>query len=201
MKRRFCFTLVEILVVTALVALLGAIGFAGYGYAMGAARRSATESLIKQIEAALENFRTKKGYYPSSPSYAAIGFDFYGTGGIKEGIKELQFGSQKWECREKPTDAQKPGEAELKTFIKSLDLEKLKKNISGGNLVDSWGGTVYYRYPGAVNTTGFDLIAPGPDGQFGVTPAASPAASPTATTYKTASGDWACDDIANFMNK
>ena len=55
MKRRFCFTLVEILVVTALVALLGAIGFAGYGYAMGAARRSATESLIKQIEAALEN--------------------------------------------------------------------------------------------------------------------------------------------------
>ncbi|MBQ9501773.1 MAG: hypothetical protein IJU70_06425 [Lentisphaeria bacterium] len=183
MKRRFCFTLVELLVVTALVALLGAIGFAGYGYAMGAARRSATESLIKQMEAALENFRVKKGYYPSSSSYAAITIDLSGTApAVSLGGTALG------------TDASK-------VFIKPLDQEKLKKNISGNNLVDSWGGTIRYRYPGAVNTTGFDLIAPGPDGQFGVSPAADPAASPTATTYKDSNGDWACDDIANFTNK
>ena len=183
MKRRFCFTLVEILVVTALVALLGVIGFAGYGYAMGAARRSATESLIKQIEAALENFKIKKGYYPSSSSYATIAFTV--SGGA---ITDVSLGGTAL-----GTDA-------FKVFIKPLDQEKLKKSISGNNLVDGWGGQIYYRYPGAVNTTGFDLIAPGPDGQFGVTPAASPAASPSATTYKNGA-DWACDDIANFMDK
>ena len=183
MKRRFCFTLVEILVVTALVALLGAIGFAGYGYAMGAARRSATESLIKQIEAALENFKIKKGYYPSSSSYAVISIDLTGTNpAVSLGGAALG------------TDASK-------VFIKPLDQEKLKKSIDGSNtLVDSWGGTIRYRYPGKANVTGFDLIAPGPDGKFGVTPANDPADPPTDTTYKT-NNDWACDDIANFMNK
>ncbi|MBQ7207137.1 MAG: hypothetical protein IJS01_05000 [Lentisphaeria bacterium] len=188
MKRRFCFTLVEILVVTALVALLGAIGFAGYGYAMGAARRSATESLIKQIEAALENFKIKKGYYPSSSGYATIGMTLNNSQ-----IVSITFGSTTW-------NATGTGEAEFKTFLKPLDQEKLKKNIENSTLVDSWGGAIRYRYPGAVNTTGFDLIAPGPDGQFGVSPAATPADPPTATTYKSGT-DWACDDIANFMNK
>ena len=190
MKRRFCFTLVEILVVTALVALLGAVGFAGYGYAMGAARRSATESLIKQIEAALENFKIKKGYYPSSSSYMAVAFTV--TGGA---ITDVSFGGTAL-----GTDASN-------IFIKPLDQEKLKKNLDGDvrvngtyNLVDSWGGQIRYRYPGLVNTTGFDLIAPGPDGQFGVTPAADPADPPSAATYKNGT-DWACDDIANFMDK
>ena len=186
MKRRFCFTLVEILVVTALVALLGAIGFAGYGYAMGAARRSATESLLKQIEAALENFKIKKGYYPSSSNYALI--TFTSSGGALTGVS-FDGGTTTIS-----------GNA-FNVFIKPLDQEKLKKSISGGNLVDSWGGTIYYRYPGAVNKTGFDLIAPGPDGKFGASPAANPVDPPAATTYKTTDGDWACDDIANFMNK
>ena len=85
-------------------------------------------------------------------------------------------------------------------FLKLLDQEKLKKNISGGNLVDSWGGAIYYCYPGKFNTTGFDLIAPGEDGQFGRTPEAVPVATPDASTYKDGA-DWACDDISNFMDK
>ena len=180
MKRRFCFTLVEILVVTALVALLGAIGFAGYGYAMGAARRSATESLIKQIEAALENFKIKKGYYPSSSSYAVITINLTGTD------PAVSFGGTAL-----GTDASK-------VFIKPLDQEKLKKSLDGTyNLTDSWGGTIYYRYPGAVNKTGFDLIAPGPDGKFGASPATNPVDPPAATTYKTTDGDWACCQFKN----
>ena len=185
MKRRFCFTLVEILVVTALVALLGAIGFAGYGYAMGAARRSATESLIKQIEAALENFKIKKGYYPASSSYAAISIDLSGTD------PAVSFGGTAL-----GTDASK-------VFIKPLDQEKLKKSISGTNLVDSWGGKIYYRYPGTVNKTGFDLIAPGPDGKFSKSNFADDTELPgklETATYMDGT-DWACDDIANFMNK
>ena len=197
MKRRFCFTLVEILVVTALVALLGAIGFAGYGYAMGAARRSATESLIKQIEAALENFKIKKGYYPASSSYAAISIDLSGTD------PAVSFGGTAL-----GTDASK-------VFIKPLDQEKLKKSISGTTLVDSWGGTIYYRYPGLVNAAGFDLIAPGPDSEFGTkdykgsTPltgnvkdkGVESSSEETVKNNYLYNREWACDDIANFMNK
>ena len=72
------------------------------------------------------------------------------------------------------------------------------KSSNGTNLVDSWGGTVYYRYPGAFNKTGFDLIAPGPDGNFGTV--ANTSAPADATVYKD-SGEWACDDISNFMDK
>jgi len=187
MKRRFCFTLVEILVVTALVALLGAIGFAGYGYAMGAARRSATESLIKQIEAALENFKIKKGYYPSSSSEYRL-ITFTSSGGTLTGVS-FDGGSTTLS-----------GDA-FKVFIKPLDQEKLKKSLNGTTLVDSWGGQIRYRYPGRSNPAGFDLIAPGPDGQFGVSPVSAPADPPaTETVYKSGT-DWACDDIANFMNK
>lgn len=199
MKRYFSFTLVELLAVTALVALLGAIGFAGYGYAMNASRRAATESLIQQISAGLENFKIKNGYYPvSKEGYKPIIFkqngDFITC--ICWGNKDS---NNKYETSWGDSSDTQP-KASVKAFLKPLDQEKLKKNIANNQLVDSWGGVIYYRYPGKVNTTGFDLIAPGEDGQFGRTPVAEPEANPTASTYKDGS-DWACDDISNFMDK
>ena len=189
MKRYFSFTLVELLAVTALVALLGAIGFAGYGYAMNASRRAATESLIQQISAGLENFKIKNGYYPYSATYAVIAVTKNSSGDL---LDSITFGSTKWT---------KGTNKEFGVFFKVLDQEKLKKNISSVSnqlvLVDSWGGAIYYKYPGTYNKTGFDLIAPGEDGQFGTNIVATPNDSPT---YKDGS-EWACDDISNFMDK
>ena len=182
MKRYFSFTLVEILVVTVLVSLLAAIGFAGYGYAMNASRRAATEAVIQQISAGLENFKLKNGYYPASPGYVAVEFSV-----ANDTIASITLGTTAWS---KTSD-------EFKVFFKPLDQEKLKKSSNGTNLVDSWGGKIYYKYPGTFNKTGFDLIAPGPDGNFGTTGEISPTPS---TTYKE-SNEWACDDISNFMDK
>ena len=195
MKRYFSFTLVELLAVTALVALLGAIGFAGYGYAMNASRRAATESLIQQISAGLENFKIKNGYYPVSKGYEPITFfqngDYItaiGWGKKSDGKYETSWGNS--------SDTQ-PG-VTVKAFLKPFDQEKLKKNISGGNLVDSWGGAIYYRYPGKFNKTGFDLIAPGEDGVFGTNNQSG--AKLDEAEFKDGA-DWACDDISNFMDK
>ena len=143
MKRYFSFTLVELLVVTAIVALLGAIGFAGYGYAMNASRRAATESLIQQISAGLENFKIKNGYYPTAATYAKIGFVV-----TNDVIESVKFGTKTWN----------KADSEFKVFFKTLDQEKLKKSSDGTNFVDSWGGEIYYRYPGAGNKTGFDFF-------------------------------------------
>ncbi len=189
MKRYFSFTLVEILAVTVLVSLLAAIGFAGYGYAMNASRRAATESLIQQISAGLENFKIKNGYYPASSTYTKIAV----TKNSDDLLDSITFGSTKWT---------KGTNKEFNVFFKPLDQEKIKKNISSVSnqlvLVDSWGGAIYYKYPGTYNKTGFDLIAPGEDGNFGTGAAASPSDS---TTCKDSNGDWACDDISNFMDK
>ena len=198
MKRYFSFTLVELLVVTAIVALLGAIGFAGYGYAMNASKRAATESLIQQISAGLENFKVKNGYYPVAKEYGPI--TFYQNG---DRITSIHWGKPDSSGKQETTWGTRTSTQpvkEVKEFLKLLDQEKLKKNISNNQLVDSWGGVVFYCYPGKVNTTGFDLIAPGEDGQFGKTPAAKPVKTPDASTYKDGA-DWACDDISNFMDK
>ena len=187
MKRYFSFTLVEILAVTVLVSLLAAIGFAGYGYAMNASRRAATESLIQQISAGLENFKIKNGYYPASASYAEIT-----VGQNGDFITAITWGTTSWKANGTAAGS------EVKTFLKTLDQEKLKKNISGNKIVDSWGGAIYYKYPGTFNKTGFDLIAPGEDGNFGKSGAGTPSTNPN--DYKD-SGEWACDDISNFMDK
>ena len=190
MKRYFSFTLVEILAVTVLVSLLAAIGFAGYGYAMNASRRAATESLIQQISAGLENFKIKNGYYPASATYAEIT-----VGQNGDFITAITWGTTSWKAVGTGNNA-KPGK-EVKVFLKTLDQEKLKKNISGDKIVDSWGGAIYYKYPGTFNKTGFDLVAPGENGTFGTDDKATPNDSPT---YKDGS-EWACDDISNFMDK
>ena len=190
MKRYFSFTLVEILAVTVLVSLLAAIGFAGYGYAMNASRRAATESLIQQISAGLENFKIKNGYYPASASYAEIT-----VGQNGDFITAITWGTTSWKANGTAAGS------EVKTFLKTLDQEKLKKSISGGKLVDSWGGAIYYKYPGTFNKTGFDLIAPGEDGLFGGNIGDKTSQQkPDTATFKEGS-EWACDDISNFMDK
>lgn len=198
MKRYFSFTLVEILAVTVLVSLLAAIGFAGYGYAMNASRRAATESLIQQISAGLENFKIKNGYYPYSESYQPIQISV-----SNDFIESITWGESDKKVVWSKSDSKT--KTLLNTFIKVLDQEKLKKNISSVSdqlvLVDSWGGAIYYKYPGTYNSTGFDLIAPGEDGQFGGNIGdKKPQQKPDTATFKDGS-EWACDDISNFMDK
>ena len=61
----------------------------------------------------------------------------------------------------------------------------------------TWGGNIKYRYPGAVNTVKFDLVAPGADEGFGTAAGSAPPAAGL-SGYRT-NGEWACDDIANFQ--
>lgn len=202
MKKRFSFTMVELLAVCSLVAVLGAIGFAGYGYAMTASKKSATEALLKQIEVGLENVRQKQGIYPATGgSYLKLVME-KDSDSLIIGLS-LQDDSNSKKLEWKSSSAIAAEKKALESFLKAVDQEKIKKASLGsasGPISDSWGGTVYYCYPGQVNTKGYDLIAPGEDGKFGVAAANVPAASPDASTYKDGD-DWACDDIANFSDK
>ena len=188
---RFRFTLVEVLAVVALVSLLAAIGFGAYSYAMNASRESNTKALLKRIEAGLESCRTKFGYYPASQNFRWILIQLDTSTKLVSGI---QFDVSSSETGMSGTSL---SDEMRKEFLRVIEEESLKKGKTGDFVLeDSWGGAIYYRYPGQINRGGFDLIAPGADGRFGSGNETTP---PTArTSYYSTDNEKVCDDITNF---
>ena len=183
------FTLVELLCAAALIVILAGIGFSAFSYASYRGKEAATKSLITRIAAGLETLKTKHGFYPAAASYSNIEITVNSTTGLITGIT---FGS-----------AAPITDAKLKDFLAVADGENLKKYVSSnGILTDAWGGDIKYKYPGAVNTVKFDIIAPGADGAFTNDPdhnPNNPPATATSTTYRDSNNEWNCDDIANFQ--
>lgn len=188
---RFRFTLVEVLAVVALISLLAAIGFGAYSYAMNASRESNTKALLKRIEAGLESCRTKYGYYPASQNFRWILIQLDTSTKLVSGI---QFDVSLSETGMSGTSLSDEMRNE---FLRVIEEESLKKGKTGDFVLeDSWGGAIYYRYPGQINKGGFDLIAPGADGRFGSGNETTP---PTArTSYYSTDNEKVCDDITNF---
>lgn len=203
--KKYCnkFTLVEILAVVALIGILTAIGFGAYTYAMNSAKESSTKALIKRLESGLESCRTKFGYFPASKK------DNDGSGSGSESayiylpieitidndntVTEIKIGSQIFDPRIKGEYGE--------TFLKIIDAESFKKYVKNKELQDGWGGTIYYKYPGTINKTGFDLVSAGADGKFGndtVTDRSKPASERTGYYPSATATEKDCDDIANF---
>ena len=175
------FTLVELLCATALVAILAGIGFSAYSYASHRGKEAATKSLIATISAGLESVKNKHSIFPASSDFADITVTVQNSTGI---INEVKFGTTVL------TDKQR------KDFLAVVDGELLKKYISNDKVTDAWGGAVKYKYPGAINTVKFDIVAPGPDEFFGNNETATP---PTTIAGYKENDEWSCDDIANFQ--
>lgn len=188
---RFRFTLVEVLAVVALISLLAAIGFGAYSYAMNASRESNSKALFKRIEAGLESCRTKYGYYPASQNFRWILIQLDTSTKL---VSDIQFDVSSSETGMSGTSL---SDEMRKEFLRVIEEESLKKGKTGDFVLeDSWGGAIYYRYPGQINKGGFDLIAPGADGRFGSGNATTP---PTArTSYYSTDNEKICDDITNF---
>jgi prepilin-type N-terminal cleavage/methylation domain-containing protein len=152
------FTLVEILVVMAILAVLMGMGLGVYSLAMGAAKRSKTEALIKKIEIALETVKSKHGYYFQSNVMPGNKFVIpVNPSALAAGIETTAF----------------PDAEALATFIKTIDYESFKNghtkeiDISGTPVlvvIDAWERPLFYKCPGTVNTGTFDIISAGSDG-------------------------------------
>ena len=201
--KKYCnkFTLVEILAVVALIGILTAIGFGAYTYAMNSAKESSTKALIKRLESGLESCRTKFGYFPASKKKnnddddekAYVYLPIKITVGSDNIVTEIEIGSLKSDPRTKG----EYGEA----FMKVVDAESFKKYVKNNELQDGWGGTIYYKYPGTINKTGFDLVSAGADGKFGndtVTDRSKPASDRTGYYPSATATEKDCDDITNF---
>ena len=187
MKRKN-FTLIEILGVCALIAILGIIGFGSYTFAMNKSKDSATRALMKQIEAGLTGIKNECGYYPSTNGYVAI--KFYGDGD-EDSNDVTNTLPGKLKAINSNSDL-----SIRKAFNKATDAETLAKYIESGELKDAFGNSIYYCFPGKINTTSYDLISAGPDGNFGSDPTKQ--SINDAKFEKDTDGQAKYDDITNF---
>ena len=141
--------------VVALIAVLTGIAIGGYSYAMGSARESATRSIIKQMELALENGKTKHGFYPSSSGMSSR-IQLTGSNGaeITDANLATAWGNL-------PPDY-------IKDFRKTLDFESLREYINNDCVVcDAWGTPLVYTAPDTANRKAFTITSYGPDGAAG----------------------------------
>ncbi len=155
------FTLVEILVVMAILAVLMGLGIGGYSLAMDSAKRAKTETLIKKLETALEAVKAKHGYY-----FQSSGADPITTNGMPFYHFAVPVDPDNPDTNVFPdTDA-------LDTFVKTIDFESFKnantKTVSVGGtdylvVVDAWENPIYYSCPGSKNTGTFDIVSAGSD--------------------------------------
>lgn len=191
------FTLVELLAVIALIAVLSAIGFGVYSYAKSKAQESATEALMKQIEAGLEGVNGKAGYYPKSngEDFSVIKFEFNTNGTLNK----IDFGGESLEKQSGTDRVSRMKNERLEAFTKAVDMEVIKNNLdSDGVLTDAWGGKIYYRSPGKFKTESYDLVSAGPDGKFGKDDKNSPENLNELTIFRELAGDHVCDDVFTF---
>ena len=181
MKRKF--TLIEILGVTILIAILAAIGIAGYTYAVESAKESATRALITRVSAALEALRGEGKMFKTvsggTTAFVTITFKTDPTA-----ANRLKFGDE-----DHSSDA-------YALYAKAVSGDGMKRHLNDANvIIDGWGNPIYIRYPGKFNRGGFDIIAAGADGKFGSDEADDPVEN--SEKYRK-DGEWVCDDIANF---
>ena len=213
MMKRKNFTLIEILGVCALIAILGIIGFGSYTFAMNKSKDSATRALMKQIEAGLAGIKNECGYYPNTKGiYQAI--VFYNSDEATD-VNQLSGKIKRFVSHDhngNPPPFQDLGDKKviLETsvrlaFNKATDAETIAKYIEPVSydnenyylLKDAFGNVIYYKFPGTINKTGYDLISAGPDGTFSKDGKIDPSTSSSSEDYYK-DGEAICDDITNF---
>ncbi|MCP3967940.1 MAG: type II secretion system protein [Lentisphaerae bacterium] len=171
------FSLVEMLVVMAIIAVLLAMGAGSYQVARRALSKSRTEALLTKVKLALESYKSKHGYYPLKDGHIT-------NNNYKQHEEGVPFFLD--------YDATKPN------FNKFIDVGKIKKDESvdlDGTfyLKDGWngnnseanvgdeaekkikkmktegkpGGLILYRCPGGKSPQSFDLYSAGNDRELG----------------------------------
>ena len=145
------FTLLEVLVVIAIIAVLASITVGGIGFYKRKAAESKTEVFIASVSQALDEYKSDEGVYPTD------GAD--GSEGSSSVVYEALYGDADGDG-EVDDDA----EAYLATLNPNSTGPALNVQESDGSyvLMDGWKNELRYRSPGDQNPD-FDLWSAGAD--------------------------------------
>lgn len=176
--RQHNFTLVEMLVVVAIIAILIGITIGGYKITRKKIDESRTKAALGKMKLAIESFKNKYGYYPQGNTYQVT----------ITNVPQVDGGTEDFEAFIIPyfVDSGKIKTKNDDKLAKILNLIEIKENHgdiytkSGTDyllFVDSYpckvggktmkGRPIYYVTPGDKNTTSYDLFSAGPDGDPG----------------------------------
>jgi len=87
-NKRFGFTLVEILVVIAIISILSGVIYASFGDARADSRDKVRKTDMKQLSLALELYKSQFGVYPEAGCGATTGWVGPGPGSVYPGCAE-----------------------------------------------------------------------------------------------------------------
>jgi general secretion pathway protein G len=137
------FTIVEILVVIAIISTLAGLLMSGVMIARTKVRKDQTKISLANIGMALKNYRTDMGDYPPGSGDITSSETLY-----KELTTAKGFGP----------------------YLPGLDSKDIKDTDKNGSpeLVDPWGNPIWYtRGDNLTNDKDFELRSAGPDGIYG----------------------------------
>ena len=177
------YSLVEMLVVMAIIAILAGLGAGGYKVGRRWVSQSKTEALLAKIKIALESYKNDKGYYPL-PHNQSINFKLDTNAKDYKLYPDLVLTENHYQPRNNMNsfiDYSKIQHDQSYKFnyndwnyyyIKDGWNAPLVNSVTliGGSTEDKFGA-IKYRCPGVVNKTSFDLYSSGPDRVFATDPA------------------------------
>ena len=190
------YSLVEMLVVIAIIAILIGVGAGGYTVARKWLAKSRTEALLAKLKIAIEAYKNDKGYYPL-PNNKVVNFSIDVNAKDYDDLNDARYdasdtlpagastGDIKYECvpRNNMNKFVDFGKVQQDQSIKVKDgkLEPYNRYYvkdgwntpSVTSTIDgkeySWGA-IKYRSPGLINKTTFDMYSAGPDRKFASDP-------------------------------
>lgn len=149
------FTLMEIMVVIAIIAVLFTMVVGGLGWYKRKTQIGKTEVLLKSIDRALEDYRMDNATLPAGN----------GSLGSSEDVYAALYGDENG-------DGQPDDGATVYLDVLSPDLSGNRKNVkqegAGYVVIDAWKKELFYQFPGVMNPPNdFDLWSLGPNGSGG----------------------------------
>lgn len=173
------YSLVEMLVVMAIIAILIGVGAGGYTVAKKWQAKSRTEAILAKLKVALEAYKNDKGYYPystDSPVNFSIDVntkDYTGTIPSSNDHLQIRNNMSKFIDFGKIQQDQsiKVDEGSYYRYFVKDGWNTPVESAGSPFSADMPGGPIKYRCPGLINKTSFDLYSAGPDRKFASNPA------------------------------
>jgi prepilin-type N-terminal cleavage/methylation domain-containing protein len=186
-SKRNNFTMVEIMVVIAIIGILLGLGLAGYKITWKRIRESRTQAALQKMKLAIESFKTQNGYYPQgkydpSDALATRKEKYQVINSSQDGIIDVPDANE----TNRTFKAIIIPEDNTWKLAKILNLSEMRENhgdtytVSGKDylvVVDAYhciyggrvkkGRPIYYVIPGDKNPSTYDLYSAGPDGNPG----------------------------------